>query len=133
VIVADASAIVQACLSEADLDALVKLELVGPPLLWSEVTSALHELGWRREITRELERLATERFGRLRIAMRRTRHLYGEARHLADRLGWAKTYDAEYVALARLLRCQLLTVDSKLAAATRDYVEAMGPVEVGLH
>ena len=29
-------------------------------------------------------------------------------------MGWAQTYDAEYLALARLLRCRLLTTDAKL-------------------
>jgi predicted nucleic acid-binding protein len=29
-------------------------------------------------------------------------------------LGWAKTYDAEYVALARLLGCRLVTLDARL-------------------
>lgn len=33
---------------------------------------------------------------------------------LADELGWAKTYDAEYLALAQLLRCRTVTVDSRL-------------------
>ncbi|TMM12296.1 MAG: type II toxin-antitoxin system VapC family toxin [Actinobacteria bacterium] len=33
---------------------------------------------------------------------------------LADELGWAKTYDAEYLALASLLRCQLVTIDARL-------------------
>jgi len=29
-------------------------------------------------------------------------------------MGWAKTYDAEYVALARLLSCRLVTLDARL-------------------
>jgi predicted nucleic acid-binding protein len=29
-------------------------------------------------------------------------------------MGWAKTYDAEYVALARLLGCRLVTLDARL-------------------
>jgi predicted nucleic acid-binding protein len=33
---------------------------------------------------------------------------------LLDAFGWAKTYDAEYVALAKLLDCRLLTVDGRL-------------------
>lgn len=131
-VVADASAIVQACLSQADLDALTALDLVAPPLLWSEVTSALHELAWRREITKDLETMARDRFSRIRIASRRPGRLYEEARRLADRFGWAKTYDAEYVALARLLHCRLLTIDVKLVAATKNVIEAIGPGELWL-
>jgi predicted nucleic acid-binding protein len=33
---------------------------------------------------------------------------------VADELAWAKTYDAEYVGLARLLRCRLVTLDARL-------------------
>ena len=38
-IVADASAIIQACLSEIDLETLALHEMIAPPLLWSEATS----------------------------------------------------------------------------------------------
>jgi len=37
-----------------------------------------------------------------------------EAGRIADELGWAKTYDAEFVALAALLDCQLVTLDLRL-------------------
>jgi predicted nucleic acid-binding protein len=40
--------------------------------------------------------------------------LRDEAWRLADVLGWAKTYDAEYVAMARLLGCRLVTLDARL-------------------
>jgi predicted nucleic acid-binding protein len=29
-------------------------------------------------------------------------------------MGWAKTYDAEYLALARLLGCRVVTLDLRL-------------------
>jgi hypothetical protein len=37
-----------------------------------------------------------------------------EAWRIADALGWAKTYDAEYVATARLLGCRMVTLDARL-------------------
>jgi len=37
-----------------------------------------------------------------------------EAWQIADQFGWAKTCDAEYVALARLLGCRLVTPDARL-------------------
>ena len=41
-----------------------------------------------------------------------------EAWRIADAHGWAKTYDAEYVALAMLLGCRLITADRRLRRAT---------------
>ena len=42
------------------------------------------------------------------------RRLGLEAWNIADEPRMGKTYDAEYVALARLLRCRLVTVDLRL-------------------
>lgn len=33
---------------------------------------------------------------------------------LAERHGWGRTYDAEYVALAQILDCRLVTLDGRL-------------------
>ena len=46
---------------------------------------------------------------------RSPKRLGEEAWRVADELGWAKTYDAEYVALARLLDCRLVTLDLRSA------------------
>ena len=126
-VVADASAIIQACLSDADLGHLGAHDLVAPPLLWSEATSAIHELKWRGEISAELASKAVERLSRAPVRARRPAELHAEAWRLADRLGWAKTYDAEYVALALGSRCRLLTTDARLAAAAGSLVEVVGP------
>lgn len=51
-----------------------------------------------------------------------------EARRVAAELGWPKTYDAEYVALAQMLGCQLVTFDGALLEATEglSFVVAAG-------
>jgi len=130
VIVADASAIIQACLSEVDVEGLRGLDLVAPPLLWSEVTSAIHELRWRRTISAELAVASVAKFWRVPVRARRPAGLYEEAWRLADRIGWAKTYDAEYVALARLSRCHLLTIDARMATTVGSLVEVIGPQDL---
>jgi predicted nucleic acid-binding protein len=33
---------------------------------------------------------------------------------VAEEFGWAKTYDAEYVALAKIEGCRLVTLDGRL-------------------
>lgn len=50
-----------------------------------------------------------------------------EAWRVAEELGWMKTYDAEYVALARLARCRLFTVDARLRRGAGHVVEMIGP------
>ena len=129
-LVVDASAIVQACLSEADLDRLNDHDLIAPPLLWSEATSVLHELEWRREISRQLSDRSRGRLAQMRIRRRFPADLLAEAWRVATELGWAKTYDAEYVALARLTRSPLLTVDARLAAAAARLVEVRAPTDL---
>ena len=126
----DASAVITACLSEVGLKPLARQELVAPHLMWAEASSVLHELRWRKEITRELAAVALDRLAAAEISPRRPRGLLDEAWRIADRLGWAKTYDAEYLALARLLRCRLLTIDSKLKSAGSNLVEVIGPTEL---
>jgi predicted nucleic acid-binding protein len=42
---------------------------------------------------------------------------------LTQALGWAKSYDAEYVALAQFLKCPLLTIDARLARGAAHLIE----------
>jgi predicted nucleic acid-binding protein len=91
-------------------------ELVAPPLLWSEVPSVIHELAFRGEISDELSDAARDALVTNTIGVREVRpaHLITTAWQLATELGWAKTYDAEYLATAQLLSCRLVTVDGRL-------------------
>jgi len=45
-------------------------------------------------------------------------------------LGWAKTYDAEYVALARSLACSILTTDERLRRGAGRMVDIIGPLDL---
>lgn len=90
----------------------------------------LHELRWRKEISDELANIALERLATAEVSPRRPKGLIEEAWSIADRLGWAKTYDAEYLALASLLRCRLLTTDAKLKAGGSGVVGVVGPAEL---
>ena len=48
-----------------------------------------------------------------------------EARRWAQTLGWAKTYDAEHLALAHLESDSILTVDARLAKRIGELVEVL--------
>jgi predicted nucleic acid-binding protein len=90
-------------------------ELLAPTLLRSQTLSALHEAVHAGEIPADaaLERLA--RVGRLAIRLLGDAVLRRTAWKLAERLGWASTYDAEYVALTQLQADAFVTLDAELA------------------
>jgi predicted nucleic acid-binding protein len=112
--------------------ALGGAELVAPPLLWSEVSSVLRELSFRGEISDALAQHALERFlaGEIDISERHPDGLVDAAWKIAAELGWAKTYDAEYVALARLLGCKLVTLDVRLRRRTDHLGFVLAPAEL---
>jgi predicted nucleic acid-binding protein len=83
----------------------------------------LRQLAWRGDIDEPHAEEALRSLERTPLAVTPTRELASEAYDLARRLGWARTYDAEYVALARRLGCPLLTVDARLARSSRRFVE----------
>src|SRR5260221_9009976 len=127
VLVIDAAVVITVCLSESGWKSLGREELVAPHLMWSEASSVLHELRWRKEISAELANIGLGRLAAADVRPRRPKGLIEEAWRIADRLGWAKTYDAEYLALARMLRCRLLTTDAKLKAGGTGLWSVIGP------
>ena len=130
-LVVDASIVVQACLEAAGFAPLEGYELVAPSVMWSEALSSLHEARYRREISAELADLARRRMAELtdRIATHATPTYAEEAWGIAESLGWAKTYDAEYLALANQLACPVATIDERLKRGARDTV-VLGPTEL---
>ena len=126
-IVLDASAAVQACLAAAGFELFGKERLIAPSLLWSEAASALHEMRGRREISAALADIAFRRLLAAPVSPRSPKRLRQEAWRVADELGWMKTYDAEYVALARMSKCRLFTVDARLRRGAGHVVEIIGP------
>jgi len=129
-LVLDSNVVVVACGVEGGFRTFRDEELVAPPLLWSEVRSAIHEAMWRGEIDRDQALLALSRFRGIPVARRTHRRLGDEAWGIADELGLAKTYDAEYLALARLLGGRLVTLDRRLRRGADRLGLVIGPEEL---
>lgn len=113
-LVVDAGVALGACAAADGFSELGEHELVAPALMWSEAISALHEQLWRGLVDAEDAEGVRARLDRAPVRARAPRRLGAEAWRIAGELGWAKTYDAEYVALASLSSCQLVTVDGRL-------------------
>lgn len=105
-------------------------DLIAPPLMWSEARSVLHEMTWRGEVRPDDAATTRGRLEQCRVMRRSPARLGDEAWRLAEELGWAKTYDAEYVALARLSHCRLVTLDARLRRATARLGFVVGPTEL---
>lgn len=129
-LVVDASAALDACTHLDGFAVFGEHRLVSPPLLWSEVRSALHEAVWRRAINVELAGQAQRRLDSGVILRRSPSTLGANAWAIADELGVAKTYDAEYLALARILRCLVVTTDARLRRGAERLGLVVGPMEL---
>src|SRR4051794_24134927 len=97
--------------------------LLAPTLLRSQALSTLHEAVHRGELEADeaLELLA--RIGRMKIRLLGDAVLRRRAWDLAEQLGWASTYDAEYIALTQLQADAFVTLDAELARRVEGIVE----------
>ena len=129
-LVIDASAALYLLVSEPGIEPFATFELVAPALLWSEVTSVLNEMRWRRELSPALAQAAFDRLLASPIDRRADDDLYRDAREVARTLGWAKTYDAEYVALARALDADLMSRDERLRRGAARLIRVITPDEL---
>ena len=111
--VVDASAVLH--LASEGVEVPTEHVLLAPTLVRSQTLSALHEAVARGDVTPDVARERLARIGRMRIRLLGDAVLRRRAWVLADQLGWASTYDAEYVALTQLQADVLVTLDLELA------------------
>jgi predicted nucleic acid-binding protein len=129
-LVVDASVIVQVSLAGGALGPLAGHELIAPSLLASEVTSILCELAYRDEVPSDHARTAVVRLTSLPIRYERPDGLPERAWDLARSLGWAKTYDAEYLALALMHDAPLFTIDERMRRGAGHVVAMPSPADL---
>jgi predicted nucleic acid-binding protein len=118
--VVDASAVIH--LASAGVKVAAAHKLLAPTLLRSQTLSALHEAVQRGELPAEVARDRLARIGRMPIRLLGDAVLRRRAWELADQLGWASTYNAEYLALTQLQADALVTLDPKLARSVKGIV-----------
>ena len=97
-------------------------KLLAPTNLRSQTLSALHEAMHRGEIPAAIARDRLARIARMPIRYLGDAVLRRRAWDLANQLGWASTYEAEYVALTQLQADALVTLDEGLALSVRGIV-----------
>jgi predicted nucleic acid-binding protein len=118
--VVDASAVLH--LASVGVHVAGEHELLAPTLLRSQTLSLLHEAVQRGEIAADVARDRLARIGRMPIRLLGDAVLRRRAWEVADRLGWASTYDAEYVALTQLQADAFVTLDAGLARSVEGVV-----------
>ncbi len=129
-LVLDASVTIAASATPVGFARFDGAALLAPPLLWIEVVSALHAAMWRGELRRDQAEPMRQRALNAPITRIEPEELLTESWAVADELGWAKTYDANYVALARILDCKLVTLDARLRRGTTRLGFVVGPTEL---
>ena len=118
--VVDAGAVLHLASSEVKVSG--KHELLAPTLLRSQTLSALHEAVQRGELSAEAARDRLKRVREMKIRLLGDAVLQRRAWDIADQLGWASTYNAEYVALTQLQADAFITLDAELAHSVEGIV-----------
>jgi predicted nucleic acid-binding protein len=109
-------------LATEDLEVSADHELLAPTLLRSQVLSTVHEAVERGELASDVARDRLERIWKMSIRLLGDAVLRRKAWDVADRLGWADTYTAEYVALTLLQADAFVTLDTELARSVEGIV-----------
>ena len=118
--VVDVGAVLE--LASAGTEISAEHEILAPTLLRSQALSALHEAVQRGELPAEVARDRLDLIGRMSIRLLGDAVLRRRAWEVADQLGWAETYDAEYVALTLLQADAFITLDEQLARSVAGLV-----------
>ena len=111
--VIDAGAVLELVAREVDVGA--GHELLAPTLIRSQVLSTLHEAVARGELTEQDAKRRRAAVDGLSIRLLGDGVLRRRAWDIATRLGWASTFDAEYLSLTQLQADAFITLDEDLA------------------
>jgi predicted nucleic acid-binding protein len=131
VLVIDAGAALHIVSAARPAPGLDRFDLIAPPNYPSERTSALAAAIFRGAIPDSSLDMLFARLEDLPVTIADKGKTHRRAAlDLARSLGWAKTYDAEYVALAVRFSCELLTTDERLARGASRVVRIRRPTSL---
>ena len=97
-------------------------QILAPTLLRSQTLSMLFEAVQHGDVPADVARDRLDCIGRMPIRYLGDAVLRRRAWDIADRLGWASTYNAEYVALTQLQADAFVTRDVELARCVEGVV-----------
>jgi predicted nucleic acid-binding protein len=112
-----------------DLPVSSQHQLVAPNLIRSQALSLLLGSVRRGELTEDVALRRHERLTELKMRLLGDRVSRRTAWQIAQQHGWETTYEAEYLAVARLQADALVTVDQAFAARARGIVP-IAPLDV---
>lgn len=130
-LVVDATVVVTSLASAEGFGPLGDDDLVAPPLMWSEARSTLHLGLLNGKVSAEHAAVQHERLETCAVRRVEEPELGRTAWNIAEQFGWGRTYDAEYVALAQLLGCRLVTLDGPLRRGADRLGFVVTPAELG--
>lgn len=130
-LVVDASAALHVAFAQRPTPGLDRFDLMAPPIFRSETLSGLSAAVFRGALPEAALGSAFERLEDFPVSIVDDGQAHRRsALAIARSLGWAKTYDAEYVALALRLQCGLLTADERLARGAARLVTIIRPASL---
>ena len=130
-LVLDATAAVYLTVTDQTWSGFDRYVVHAPPLMWSETLSGLSQAAHRGQLSASQLDRALDRLEAFPVVASAADAIHRRAAlDIARQLGWAKTYDAEYVALARTLGCPVLTTDRRLQRGAERLIDIVGPADV---
>lgn len=103
--------------------------LVAPRLILAEITALIRKAVFLKRITHEEGVAILDTILDADIALYESPSIYTSALNVAHLLNHPRTYDAQYLALAQILDCEVWTLDARLYNSARSHFPRLRMLE----